>query len=290
MPAFEPRPERALAATAMPRDAQRVARPSARCARAYIYTIPKAGTYLMSAFVHALGWASSGWHVAQNHVLYTLEFDRRTNLERPSKATASDSYLNSFSRLPERQHAFGHFNPLFVPASLLADKDYRVIALRRHPREVLVSEFIDFRHRRHDLAWVGEGRVPDHAEAFALYLREHGPVIRNICLDSLLLEQMQASLDYGELCRGARVLFQDFGTFVGAATGPAAALAIARFLGDGRDADEIAAVRVQALAADNKTKATELVLPYEREALWTQAAEQAYQALGFYSLAARLGY
>ena len=276
--------------TSMPPNESRMPAHAGRCKRVYIYTIPKAGTYLMSAFVHALGWASSGWHVAQNKVLRTLELDERTNREEPSLAMAPTNYLNSFRTLPEAQHSFGHFNPLFVPTTLLMDKEYRVLALRRHPREVLVSEFIDFRHRRRDVAWVSVAAVPDHAEAFALYLRQHGPVIRNICTQFLLLDHVQALPDYRALCGGPRVMTLDFRAFVGDANGPDAALAIARFLGDERGGAEIAALREQALAADNKTKATELALPYERQALWTSAAHEAYEALQFDDLAARLGY
>jgi hypothetical protein len=255
----------------------------------YIYTIPKSGTYLMSAFVHALGWANSGWHVELGHVLRTLEHDPQANRERPSQSRVPGSYLHSLRALPEGQHAFGHVNPLYVPTLMLRDKGYRMLAVRRHPREVLVSEFVDFRHRRRDVEWVSEARVPDHATAFGLYLRQHGPVVRNICQQYLLLQQVHALADYEALCGGPRVLFMDIAAFLDDTSGPDTACRIADFLGSGLAADEVARLRTQALAADNKTKATGLALPYAREALWTPEAEAAYAALGFDDLARRLG-
>jgi hypothetical protein len=68
------------------------------------------------------------------------------------------------------------------------------------------------------------------------------------------------------------------------------ALRIARFLGHDGRAAEVADWRTEALAADNKTKATDLALPCPRDALWTPAAETAYAALGFDDIAHRLGY
>lgn len=255
----------------------------------YIYTIPKSGTYLMSGFVHALGWANSGWHVELAHVLRTLEHDAQANRERPSQSRVPGSYLRSFRALPEGQHAFGHVNPLYVPTLMLRDRGYRMLAVRRHPREVLVSEFIDFRHRRRDVDWVSEARVPDHAEAFALYLRQHGPVVRNICQQYLLLQQVHALPEYESLCGGPRVLFMDIKAFLDEGRGPALAARIAEFLGCSLGLGEAARLRTEALAADNKTKATDLALPYVREALWTPSAEAAYAELGFDDLARRLG-
>lgn len=259
------------------------------CQRAYIYTVPKAGTYLMSEFLTRLGLASSGWHVAQNKALHTHMLDAETNRSEPSRAMVPTSYLSSFRKLPAGQHAFGHFNPLYVPAQLLQEKDYRIIAVRRHPREVLVSEFIDFRHRRRDVDWVSEARIPDPAEAFTTYLQQHGPVIRNICLSHLLLQHNASLPDYQELAGSAAVLFVDFREFVSPSGGPAVAQAIAGFLGADLGPQDVAQCHAQALASDNKTKSEGLQLPYERPRLWTQGAEQAYAALGFEALAQRMG-
>jgi hypothetical protein len=263
---------------------------AARCARVYIYTVPKAGTYLTSAFVHGLGWPSSGWHIKQEGLLQTLEADARSNREEPSKAMVQLPFMLSFRRLAAGQHAFGHFCPLFVPFPVLLESDYRILSLHRHPRETLVSEFIDFRHRRRDVEWLGEAAEPDHAHAFERYLERHGPVVRNVFTEYLLFRKMSRSPEYEQLAGGPRVLSVGFRRFIDPATGPALAWRMAQFLGDERSPAEVAEVHAQALAADNKTKATELVLPYARETLWTPAAEAAYAALGFDDLARRLGY
>jgi hypothetical protein len=258
------------------------------CQRAYIFTVPKAGTYLMSEFLTRLGLASSGWHIAQNKALHTHGLDADTNRSEPSRAMVATSYLSSFRKLPAGQHAFGHFNPLYVPPQVLLDKDYCIIAVRRHPREVLVSEFIDFRHRRRDVDWVSEQRIPDHAEAFLAYLRQHGHVIRNICLNFLLLREASSQLHYLELVGRPRHLFTDFRSFVDPQTGPAEATRIADFLGCRLAASAIEQCHEAALASDNKTKSEGLVLPYPRQALWSDQAEQEYAALGFEHLAAQL--
>lgn len=262
----------------------------AGCQRAYIYTVPKAGTYLMSEFLTRLGLASSGWHVAQNKALHTHALDAETNRTEPSRAMVPTSYLSSFRKLPLGQHAFGHFNPLYVPPQLLHEKDYRIIAVRRHPREVLVSEFIDFRHRRRDVDWVSETRIVDPAEAFCTYLRQHGPVIRNICVSHLLLQHNAGLPDYQELAGSAAVLFIEFSAFVSPTGGRTAAWEIAQFLGARRSLGEVHQCHAGALASDNKTKSEGLHLPYERHTLWTAQAEQAYADLGFEALARRMGY
>jgi hypothetical protein len=43
--------------------------------KGYIYTIPKAGTYLMSEFLSQIGSNSTGWHISLNQYLDTLGFN-----------------------------------------------------------------------------------------------------------------------------------------------------------------------------------------------------------------------
>jgi hypothetical protein len=241
--------------------------PSLRDTRIYIYTIPKSGTYLMSGFVHALGFPSTGWHIAQSQTLETLSADAKTNAREPSKTAVARGYLDSFTAVPPGHHAYGHFSPLYLTPSLITEHGYRFIAIKRHPRDVLVSEFIDFRHRRVDVAWVSEARIPDPQRAFETYLARHGKVIRHICASFLLLEQTVANPLYRELMRERRHLFLDFARLVDS---------------------EVSSEWRKALAADNKTKAAGLALRYDRVALWTEKAEATYAQLAFDELAGGL--
>jgi hypothetical protein len=271
------------------------ARPAAhpaqkRCARVYIYTVPKAGTYLASAFVHRLGWSSSGWHIEQERLLQTLDVDAHDNRVFPSKASVDMPFMTSLRSLRPGQHAFGHFCPLFVPFTTLQNFDFRILCFHRHPRETLVSEFIDFRCRRRDVEWLGEAAVADFREAFVLYLNRHGPIVQKVFTELLLFMKTSRSPEYAGLAGGDRVLLVGFRRFLSPDTGPRVALRIARFLGHDGRAAEVADWRTEALAADNKTKATDLALPCPRDALWTPAAETAYAALGFDDIAHRLGY
>jgi hypothetical protein len=262
--------------------------PSLRDTRIYIYTIPKSGTYLMSGFVHALGFPSTGWHIAQSQTLETLSADAKTNAREPSKTAVARGYLDSFTAVPPGHHAYGHFSPLYLTPSLITEHGYRFIAIKRHPRDVLVSEFIDFRHRRVDVAWVSEARIPDPQRAFETYLARHGKVIRHICASFLLLEQTVANPLYRELMRERRHLFLDFARLVDPDLGPIAAAEVAAFLGQTVTGSEVSSEWRKALAADNKTKAAGLALQYDRVALWTEKAEATYAQLAFDELAGGL--
>jgi len=265
--------------------------PVRRKPRVYIYTVPKAGTYLMDAFLTQLGYSSTGWHISLNNYLDTTAHDEDTNRVRPGETSVARNYLNSFRRVPAGGHAFGHFNPLFVPPAMLRTLDYRIIAVKRHPREVLVSEFIDFRHRRSDVGFVSAQAQPDHRQAFVVYLRDHAPVIRNICMNWLLLLDNARSAYYREIV-GDRVLFIDFKQFLDAKAGPEAALRVEQFLNPAqpRPAERVKQFWSAALAADNKTRSDSLDLPYARDSLWTPEAVARYEELGFPQLASHLGY
>lgn len=265
-------------------------RADADTSRSYIFTIPKAGTYLMDEFLSQLGSASTGWHVSMNNYLDTKKFDAKTNKTQPSTTHVARPYLATFRQVPAGGHAIGHFNPLFVPPGLLNTLGYRVIAVRRHPREVLVSEFIDFRHRRTDVRFVAEATIADPGEAFLAYLREHGPVIRNICANYLLLQDNCRNLFYRQVLGRELALFVDFRQFIDAQRGPDIARRIAAFLGTGLDDAAVQVCWQAALDADNKTKSDDVKLPYARESLWTPKAQARYEELGFPALAAHLGY
>ncbi len=259
-------------------------------ARTYIFTIPKAGTYLMDAFLTCLGSSPTGWHVSMNHYLDTLQFDAQTNKAEPSKTNVKRPYLASFKQVPAGGHAFGHFNPLFVPPAALNALNYRVIAVRRHPREVLVSEFIDFRHRRTDVRFVSEATIADPVAAFETYLREHGPVIRNICANYVLLQDTSKNIFYRQIMGHERSLFLDFRQFIDAKRGGETAQRIAQFLHLDLTPEQVLERWHEALDADNKTKSDDVQLGYGRESLWSDKANALYESLGFTDIAAYLGY
>ncbi|MBN8487042.1 MAG: hypothetical protein J0M20_04815 [Burkholderiales bacterium] len=258
--------------------------------RAYIFTVPKAGTYLMDAFLSQLGLNSTGWHVSLNNYLDTGKHDATTNKTTPSATSVARNYLQTFRQVPAGSHAIGHFNPLFVPPAVLNANQYHIVAVRRHPREVLVSEFIDFRHRRSDVRFVSEQTVPDHGEAFEVYMREHAPVIRSICLNYLLLQENCRSLLYRQVMGRDPAIFIDFKQFIDDKRGPEIAQRIAGFLHRSLTPEEVQQRWRAALDADNKTKSDDVKLPYARDTLWTPKAMQRYQDLGFPEIESHLGY
>lgn len=258
--------------------------------RAYIYTVPKAGTYLMDAYLSALGMTSTGWHVNLDTYLDTRQFDLTVNATTPSATTVQRPYLGTFRRMPPGSHAVGHFSPLYVPLGVLNKLALRVVAMWRHPREVLVSEFVDFRFRRTDVEFVSARRYPDPRDAFAAYMREHAIAVRHILQDQLLLREVHSHPDFLGRMGFEPLKIVDFRSFLDPEEGWLQARKVARFLGFGQSDERIRQCWREALDADNKTRADALALPLPRQALWTAEAEQRYQALGFELLAARMGY
>lgn len=258
--------------------------------RAYIYTVPKAGTYLMDEFLSQLGMQSTGWHVSMNNFLDTKAHDAETNKTVPSTTSQARHYLATFRQVPVGSHAIGHFSPMFVPPSLLNSLNYQIVAVRRHPREVLVSEFIDFRHRRSDVHFVSLEKLPDHVEAFEVYMREHAPVIRSICQNYLLLQDNCRNLFYRQIMGRVPAVFIDFKQFIDKKNGPEIALRISRALNFTHSPEEVKLRWQAALEADNKTKSADVELPYARESLWSDKAIKLYEDMGFPELESHLGY
>jgi hypothetical protein len=258
--------------------------------RAYIYTVPKAGTYLMDAYLSALGMASTGWHVDLESYLDTRRLEWQVNVATPSAAAVAQPYLSTFAKMPLGSHAVGHFSPLYIPLGVFARQAMRVVAMWRHPREVLVSEFVDFRFRRTDVEFVSERRQPDSREAFLIYMREHASGIRHICHDQLLLREVHGHPDFRNRLGFDPLKIVDFRTFLDPDEGWLKAREVANFLGFKLSNEQVRQCWQQALDADNKTRADTLALPLPREALWTPEAVRQYKALGFDLLAARMGY
>ena len=66
----------------------------------YVFTIPKAGTYFLAGLVSRLGWADSGWHLAERHVLETHRADVATNAKNPFAVRVDKPYSQTLDELP----------------------------------------------------------------------------------------------------------------------------------------------------------------------------------------------
>lgn len=256
--------------------------------KVYIFTIPKAGTYLMSAFLELLGIRSTGWHISEHKYLDTKSFDDDTNRMTPSKTMQKRSYLASFRNVPFGGHAFGHFSPLFLAPGEL--RKYKVIAVKRSLEEALVSEFIDFRYRRRDVKFVSKKEVPNSIEAFERYMDTHAQVFKKIGTNFLLLEEMMKNSLYRDIVGGDRMLFVDFSGFVDSTTGPGISLTIAASVGANLNSADVKDLWVQALNMNNKTKSDGVILDVDRREFWTQHARARFRELGLDELNTKLGY
>ena len=256
--------------------------------KGYIYSIPKSGTYLFAKFLSSIGYEDTGWHISLNEYLDTKNFDVITNKEHPSATEKKQLYLKSFRQIKPGAFAFGHFNPMYIPPQML--RQFRIIVTRRHPREVLVSEFIDFRHRRKDTVFSNLETFPAPEEAFFHYMNHHAPIIRNVCRNHIILSEIWALDDYRELIAGGDMMFVDFRSFLDREKGSAIARHIAKFMGNGADEGVIDEKYLAALEADNKTKSSDIDVPYSRNWLWSERNMAIYSALGFPEIEAKLGY
>lgn len=234
----------------------------------YIYTIPKAGTYFLADFVDRLGFNNTGYHLSRTSFLNTRKLDLKTNAEFPGQAKESQGFMKTLRNLGNGDAVFGHFP---VPLMGWMFPDFRFVCAYRHPRKTLVSEFIDFRFRRKDINWISRETIADDQEAFCAYLERHGEahmsVFSNMIAATLLRNE--------ELCvrfPAERSYLLNFETLL---KDPGEAGRLAGYLGSdpqaGMDALEAT------LAAETKTKATNIEL--DRDALWSDRAETAYETL-----------
>lgn len=153
-------------------------RDQAKCL--YIYTLPKAGTYLLASLCESFGISNSGFHIGFTGYLDTLSHPAETNRHRPSATRASQQYIKTFKQCAG-QLAFGHLSPSFLPPGVFHAT--QVIAAYRDPLDTLVSEYNDFRFIRRDVKFCSQQTEPDDVLAFGLYLQRQGPVIRDIMIE-----------------------------------------------------------------------------------------------------------
>jgi hypothetical protein len=236
----------------------------------YVYTIPKAGTYLLAELIARLGFVNTGFHVNRDRFLNTRKLDPETNAQFPSRAMEKQPFIRTLNGMKPGELAFGHFP---VPLMGWLFPEFVFVCAYRHPRQTLVSEFIDFRFRRKDVRWIAPAAIPDDRAAFCEYLRRHGEghltVFSQMIGLTLLLRE--------PLCGR----FQDGEKFH--------MLSFERLVADSAEAERLAAflrvdpagardAHAQALAAETKTKATGLDI--DRAALWNDEAEMLYAGLG----------
>lgn len=242
----------------------------------YIYTIPKAGTYLLAEFLERLGFENSGFHVAQYYYLDTHALTLKVNSQTPEVARVDRFFVGTLQSMPEESVAFGH---LPIPLAGWAFPSFNFIFSFRHPRKTLVSEFIDFRFRRKDIDWLNFEVIPDDRKAFSAYLRNHGPIHMSIFSDFVACSTLFND-PFFQRYTPERSIFVNFDTFL---KDPSEAVRIAEHFG--RDAATGLAAREAALAAETKTKAVDLEI--DRDSLWTAENERLYEDLGVFNAVER---
>jgi len=246
----------------------------------YIYTIPKSGTYLASALLEELGLKNSGWHLMVHHFLDTSANDPDTNAKTPTQTRERGNYVNRLKKLQQGAFCFGHLSPMAFPLPIV--RQTAVLRCIREPREVLASEFVDFRFRRSDLGPYSVESVANDQSAFVLYLQRRGPRVRDSFLEFQLYEAMLQQPAYNRLVghdRQARLAFanlRDPETGLEAVAGAIAKLGLV---------DNVSTGDMQrALARPTKTHSGDLAETIHREALWTPEAVAIYEALGLDSI------
>ena len=234
----------------------------------YIYTIPKAGTYFLADFIGRLGFSDTGFHISQKSFLDTKKFDQETNARFPSKTKEKQLFYRTLNRMADGDVAFGHF-----PAPLMSwmFPDFFFVCAYRHPRQTLMSEFIDFRFRRADIAWISQEAIADDRQAFCAYLIRHGQAHM-----AIFSQMLSVTLLLNEpLCRRFQLERMHLLNFERFLQGPEGASALAERLGV--DPALAPAALAATRAAETKTKATDLQI--DRAALWSDEAEDLYAAL-----------
>jgi hypothetical protein len=242
----------------------------------YIYTVPKAGTYLLGALLEELGYKNTGWHIANNSYLDTHSFDDVTNREFPSKTKVEKFYIKTFREIQNNQFAFGHLNPSQLPNQLY--HTFHFISSYRHPREVLQSEFIDFRYRRKDVRFVSEAAIFDRVTAFEAYMQEHAPIIRNIFINFLIFQDRYRT-PLNRVIFGEKNLCINFRDLINNNPPESFVRELARFFQ--HSPEQILNILRRAQQRDNKTKSTELKLSFNKKELWSEKAESLYRELNF---------
>lgn len=243
----------------------------------YIYTIPKAGTYFLAELMSQIGFENSGYHLELTGYLDTKAQTLSDSASTPSQAHKKGPFYKVLKRLPDNHLAFGHYA---VP---LGGRFPRVITLcsYRHPKETLMSEFIDFRFRRNDVEWLSKEAIHDDSQAFIEYLNRHGNVQKGIFMDMLCLAELTSNTLYTRF-DSAKIFFINFKEVLKNAQ---EVQRIAAKLNRPISLAEAKTALANALGQETKTKAKDIKI--DRDQLWSNEANQAYDQLGYDSLLSR---
>ncbi len=231
----------------------------------YIYTIPKAGTYFLADFVARLGFHNTGFHVSQTSVLNTAKLDMETNARFPSRAMEQQSFMATLRNMTDGELAFGHF-PMPLMAWLFPQ--FFMICAYRHPRQTLMSQFVDFRFRREDIKWIERAQIPDDRDAFCAYLERKGEGHMAVFAQMLAITVLRSE----PLCGQFQTNQFHMLNFDDLLKTPQVAIDLAGRLGILPDRATEALEETR--NAETKTKATGLKI--DRTALWSDRAEQLY--------------
>lgn len=242
----------------------------------YIYTVPKAGTYFLAGLLEELEYINTGWHISTDSYLDTQNVDDVVNREFPSKATVNQFYLKTFCQILPRHFAFGHFSPGQLPDFIA--KRFFFISSYRHPREVLQSEFIDFRYRRKDIIFISKSEIVNPKTAFEIYLEKHGFIIKNIFTEFLLFQERYQKKIYRDFF-GENYIILDFKKLISDSIYKHLLEKLATYFE--RSPEDITMIIERAKMRDNKTKSIGLQLPISRDELWTKTAEKIYKNINF---------
>jgi hypothetical protein len=244
--------------------------------KVYIYTIPKAGTYFLADFIARLGFHNTGFHVNQKKFLNTAKFDLETNARFPSRAMERQPFLKTLRDMNDGDLAFGHFA---VPLMAWIFPEFFFVCSYRHPRQTLMSEFIDFRFRREDVHWIARDEIPDDRVAFAAYLERHGQGHMAVFSQMLAVSVLRNE----PLCGRFQTNQFHMLNFETLLKSPQCAIDLAaRF---GIPPDRALKALEQTQGAETKTKATGLDI--DRDALWSDRAEELYRKLDAEAYVAR---
>ncbi|MFC5584272.1 hypothetical protein ACFPOD_04050 [Nitratireductor kimnyeongensis] len=235
----------------------------------YIQSMPKAGTYFFGAVLEKLGLLNSGFHIHGGFVQHTLAYSDEINRERPTETELGINWTTVLPALPENSFCFGHFPASF---SSWCFPRYKYVIAYRDPSETLVSEFIDFRFRRRDLAWISKAEITDDGEAFEAYLTLHGVSHHTVLFSHVIeLRRILVRSVAPTMFHPERFAFFDFKK---ARVSAQEISRLADFVLDGKnDIDSIQILR-ESLETETKTKATDLRI--DREALWTSEAKNIF--------------
>lgn len=236
----------------------------------YIFTQPKAGTYLISDIVARLGFENTGFHIMRNFYLDTHAQSVEKNATHPGLVRVDNFFAPVVRSLKGKMFAFGHFplplNPE-VPRPLM-----KYICAYREPKSALVSEFVDFRFRRKDIERFSPASIPDDKEAFVLFLKKRGLGGHFEDFRNMLLYRSLVVHDLAVPRERRRAHFLNFSDI---RNDPSEVRAIAKFLGSDVSHAESKSIHESALDTETKTKASAIEI--DRDALWSNEAIEVYE-------------